>query len=78
MVINPEGAKAVDSKGTSVRFQLGYDPTSTEGVLKAVKSKEGHTISLDGNEISCPDSKKSCCIVFSKHFITAIWVNSDI
>ena len=37
--------KAIAPEKEDVYFQPGYDPTSTEGVLKAVKNKGNHTLS---------------------------------
>ena len=66
VVIREEGevtsqGKAIASEGEDVYFQPGYDSTSTEGVLKAVKNKGNHTLSLDGKNIICTDSKDSYC-----------------
>ena len=58
VVICQEGT-AVTSGGADVNVQPRCDPTSTEGVSKAVTSEEHHTSSLDDKNIICSDSKNS-------------------
>ena len=60
VIICHEGA-ATAPEGEDIYVQPGYHPIFTKGVLKAVKNKGNHTLSLGDKNITCSDSKDLYC-----------------